>query len=1068
MSSINIKRKCPKGGNPGPCEDVPHVEATRKGLKGTDGKTNYEYCTHTGRRSIFLINLKYGGNRLKIEANDGQLNPFYQQHRVVGEVTTYYHNDYDKNPNFIKAPLVLKVEDAIHKGSYTWYENTGSGIKWKKIEHNGDFPTSDPGQGENDFTKRLDKLTCKLHRLHRVNIGNDNKERGDSYNCDLCKNASVTVKPGVPVNGIYSTFEHTPTEDGKYYLSYGSNLVKYKDSGGSNFIPLEVLSSYPSVTVYYWIGDGGRKNPLLIEVKLSTRESHWYENARYDDNKNDIWRKLGEQETKAFSTGNSDRLKEKLDSLNCIFNGALKIKLGLTSNCHNTRDGRHRDRLRTYIDGTFHRDLSLSIYVYTSREGSVSDLFNVAEIVLAEKKQKFLDGTSFFKDVIKVSSYESKCSPGTPFLLCIESNGNDYKWYWKTKPGNEWEVCPRLAKRPPGSVKDEIGTIFSDAMKSPLKITLCPPSKPPKKGIQIDISQQPKGDESFGMYEVQSSSGEIPIAIMKTVDSPVRGFFRVSHTANMATGSFTLSNNLKGGDGIRGVSNPIDSVSVYYWDGNPGKPILLEINDINGHSKYYSRAEDTNTKQGNWAKRDYESLKHTDLEEMLDDQNCHRNGTIPIDLKYPSDLKPFYKTIKEKITSTSPYLSKKSLFSSAFPLTLRSGSDDYEVEICKVENELSRVTYDGKETTGIEPPGGKVSKLRIYMWKHDPSPNKVPLLAEFLKTDGKHEWFENLGKESTNWATIGDYEANKFYQSGSQDLFTEELISKLDEVSCRIHHTVKIDMSRKNVIRSHCHSGCHPKRIKIKRDIGNLFPKYIGYEHTSATNDKTFTVTSIVYKNEEQRVERGNLNFPLREVSKVTVYFQNCEIGYPVAMQIEKEGEGNRWLKNEDRNGKWKEFSPQNIIETINRATSGLNLCPEFPKQLARTEQSDSENQDVGEYDEQDDESEGENSPPQVSTDHSDSISHQPQSGVDQSPAELSPQQHNADQPNQSNSAASSQDVNTLPQQDDYRASPNKDPNTDHTPYIIASSVLGASGSLTGFAYWIYKRFAGEPWVRQI
>ncbi|EKX72056.1 hypothetical protein BEWA_017350 [Theileria equi strain WA] len=29
-------------------------------------------------------------------------------------------------------------------------------------------------------------------------------------------------------------------------------------------------------------------------------------------------------------------------------------------------------------------------------------------------------------------------------------------------------------------------------------------------------------------------------------------------------------------------------------------------------------------------------------------------------------------------------------------------------------------------------------------------------------------------------------------------------------------------------------------------------------------------------------------------------------------------------------------------------------------------------------------------------------------------------------------------------------------------------AVLGASGSITGFAYWISQRFAGEPWVRQI
>ncbi|EKX72419.1 hypothetical protein BEWA_048860 [Theileria equi strain WA] len=33
-------------------------------------------------------------------------------------------------------------------------------------------------------------------------------------------------------------------------------------------------------------------------------------------------------------------------------------------------------------------------------------------------------------------------------------------------------------------------------------------------------------------------------------------------------------------------------------------------------------------------------------------------------------------------------------------------------------------------------------------------------------------------------------------------------------------------------------------------------------------------------------------------------------------------------------------------------------------------------------------------------------------------------------------------------------------------PSIITSSILGASGSLTGFGWWIYKRSRGDPWVR--
>ncbi|AFZ80304.1 hypothetical protein BEWA_031570 [Theileria equi strain WA] len=949
---IDIRNKCPNNetGSAGPCQDDNRIEVKGGTLKGT----NYEYCTHSWKNSIWIINPNYGGRLLKIEEGvGGKPTSFNIRNPVVWEITTYYHKDYDKNASFIKAPLVLRINNARYGDHYEWYENAGDGIKWKKIDTADGFPKNNKNPVNQNFTEKLNKLACQLHRLHRLNLYK--KDIDPPYNCPICKNARVTVQQESKIKDVYSRFKHILTEDGKYCVYYKDALIKYQESSSGKFTALEVTNKN-HIYVYYWDGDIDHINPLLIEVKLSTVKSNWYENARYGDDKNDKWRKLED----AINLSSPENLKDKLDILSCMFNGTVRIKLGLTSNCHNTRDGRHKDKLKSCVNGIFHKELSISFCEYTPREVSGSDSFHVAEILLGGARQTFPGGTSL-KGVTKVSSYESKCSPGVPFLLCIETGttSKKYQWYWKEEKGDKWKECPKISsEKSPENSKGEIETIFS-VVKGPLKITQCKPSRPLSGGIQMDIKRQPTGDKPYDMYKANSSPGNVPIALVKTLDSPVRGFFRVTHTANMATGSFTLSGTLVGGDGIRGISNPIDSVSVYYWNSNDQTPILLEINDTNGNTKYYSYADNYTVsvrRNGIWAQRGYESLKHTDLEEMLDDQNCHRNITIPIDLKDPANLKPFYKTIEKKAT---PYLRNKRVTPGTSPNLPRGAKRDYEIEICNVKNEISRVTYGGKEITGIEPPRGKSSELRKYKWKHAPdTDSKVPLLVEFISS-GKSSWYENLDKDSLTWASIGDDEDVKIFYSGHppQGPFTEELTEKLDEVSCRVHHTVGIDISRKNTGRSYCHSECYPKKIKVTHLKNPRLPDYNIYEHSPApTGQKTFTVTSIVYGNKEQALEQSNLTFPLREVSKVIVYFPVCNGDHPVAIRVERNGESATWLKNES--GEWMQFNPKDdIIETLNQATSGLNLCPAYPK--PRPQQGDVNGTEDIKSDEEDEDNNG-------------------------------------------------------------------------------------------------------------
>ncbi|AFZ79815.1 hypothetical protein BEWA_026640 [Theileria equi strain WA] len=1115
MSSkyVDIRNKCPNDeiGKVSPCQDDRRIEAIRKSLNGTD----YECCTHTGSRFVLLINLNYGGKRLKIEKG-GVYAQFNARHIVVSEVTIYYHEQYGSNGDHITKPLILRVKSPIR--GYTWYENTGNGVTWRPINGTGKFPKGNTDPASTDFIQRLKDLTCTLHHRHRVNIGEDYKDKGDFYSCDLCSKAKVAVQQGQSVDGIYTKFVHTPhyyTTDEKYYIAYNDILIKFQGSGvRSNLISVS-KKDCTSLSVYYWIGDEHLDNPLLIEVKLSKGESSWYENiGEYGTTKHDIWRKLGEQEAGKLSSSVGE-LKAKLDRLSCIFNETVKIQLGKHSVCHNSRYGGHMDRLNTFYNGMVDSSLKLSAYVYTPNKDSGSCSFHVVEILLAEKKQNFPGGTSFFKDVTKITAYASSCDSSQPFLLCIKSGNSSEKWYKRTST-YAWKDCD--------DIKDQFGEIFSEA-RDTLGIQACPSYKPPKKGVQIKITEKPTGDGVATMY-YDSSSGNTPIFVTKDANNLPHGFFRITHRVSTETGSFTVSNTLGNGDGIREgtTAKPIEGVQyveVYFGNSRSDIPILIAVNKAsNGNFQYYSRAEDTKTGKGIWVQRYYKSLSPAYLDEMLDDQNCTRNGAIPVDLKYPSDLKLFYTDINNRI-GTSPHLKTKFVRKSVTSPDLPQGAKkDYEVETYNINTVISRLTYGGTETIGIDLPGDNVSELRIYKWSKDLK--NIPLLVEFISS-GQSSWYENLGQESFTWRVIRENEATNFYElSGFPSKLDPEFAKKLHSISCKIHHTVKIDISKNSG--RYCHGKCTYKRIKVEKE-DTLFEDYICYEHTSRVDNEKFMVTAITNNGQKQNVD----GLPLINVNRVTVYFSNCSLKTPVMIYIEHGVKGNgrgdsKWLKNEGEQN-WKDVS-QNIpvdgkdgttmTESIKRileeVKTSLKICSGIldtakslqPDLLARAEK-ENEKDDYDDKDESEDEDEEYESPvssqlpaalsqtapsgpPTSETPrHTDNQAAGTQSGssAEGTPGRVSQTAPPAatvlnftvpteditpKPPNHANAAAQSTSVPGL-----GTRPPGSLDSPGGTPSWkvslgsgIATGILGTS-ALACFAGWkLYNRYKGDPWVRQI
>lgn len=1053
LKDIDIRKKCPKeNDDTGTCQDDQSIQADKGDLEGTP---HYGYVTHSGLSGRIIKGLTYSNKPLQIK--NGKITAaFSREYSNLEKVTTYYYTKNNSNADHINVPLIIRVRNK--GGAYHLYINKGGDhTKWEKDSHTGD--TIPANHNTTPYlTKKLNRLTCQLHKLHRIDLKKSDKD--PPYYCTLCSRANVKVKTVTKVREIYTKFEHTLTDDGKYYVTYKDSLIKYQGSSSRYNLISVSKKDCKSVSVYYWDGDDKLNNPLLIEVESSsTRQSIWYENIVEPGGEHDRWKELEPGEATNLYSGNSEKLKERLDSLSCIFNGTVKIQLGKHSACHISNDPRHKDRLNILSDGTFHRELSLSTYVYTHSKIYGNKPFSVTEIFLGDNRQIFPDA-KFFKDVIKVTSCESNCSPGVPFLLCIEytSITEKYRWY-KRSNGDIWQAYPGFYNQSPDSAKTKIGTIFSEAQKT-LKIQACEKKPPPLTGLQIDIRMKPTGDKLATMYKVHSSSGEIPIAVVKILDSPMRGFFRVIHRASTDTGSFTVSKTLGNGDGIRGIAGYVESVSVYFGNSNPSLPILLGIKTSGDKkdTKYYSRTEVARTSRGNWARQNgYDKLTSTDLSDMLDDQNGKRNSTIPIDLKDPVNFEPFYKTIMEK-TGTNPHLKTKSYISSlsdSLYILPKGAKKDYKVEVYQVKGGaiVSRVTYGGKADTDIEPPEGKVSQLRVYKWIHG---GTVPLLVEFISS-GTSDWSENLTKGSLTWAPIGE-EVGKFYNNGS---LQEDLTEKLDEVSCNIHNTVRIDISKKSD--TYCHSGCSTKkRIKVEKSVSNLFTEYLGYEHISAINDQDkFTVTSVWNSKNKQEATGNFPNFPIKDVNKVTVYFPECDGGAPVAIRIEPSHGQSIWLTNKGGKNEWENVSDKirdnnsGITELLNSVKSSSGVCPKLraKAQPSSLQDGDEDARVLDQVSKEEEEDDNENAvdDDEYSYDESSSGLQAPDQG----------KARGSDLPTGPGSAP----AEVIPPQD---AIVGELTTATIVGYVAAGTVLTASGSLTGFAYWIYKRFAGEPWVRQI
>ncbi|EKX72243.1 hypothetical protein BEWA_047070 [Theileria equi strain WA] len=922
---------------------------------GPVGTGDFGYCTHEAIEKKSNIS-KVIWTNVPLE-RVGFLHAFEE----LASVTVYYHKTHDKDRRYINKPLLIRVKGKSYSGTH-WYENVGTydNRRWWRIDKeakSGSYPNRDEYNSCSQFENKLKSVACRLHGLHGINIDISGTQNID---CAVCSEQDyVTFRQENPTKtSSYVRHEYSGKFTEKSILLHRSNQVTYRMISSmrrSYYVQFQLDdSNVQTVSVYYWNDDCAHNNPLLIQVELKGNISFWLENTSVLGNdgkvRHDKWKVLGRDEINRLDKKGPD-LQCKLDVLNCIYNRVVQVNIGEKKSCHETKHYLHRNRISYGYGEVLGTYPVLYAHTYEKSPECNKESFNVSEITVNGQPQNFEPNPLPFKDVKKLLAYVSPCDPKTPFLICVESGDkpkNPYKWYVKQAKGADWEVykdLPGRYEKPPEEAVSDIGNFFQN-VKGTLKLNDCYVSTS-DKGIMFNIRKTLSAGQNSITYTDILDPKSTPVIVTKSDDTPLLGFFKNVHRpATNNSSVFVLNEYLADGSKFQSKIQGVKNFHVYFWNGNDNTPILLGIKkstekDFKYYS-YYGPGE-----HGKWIQGSYEKLVSTDLNYMLDDQNCYRNSAIPINLMEPKNLGVF-KSSKNQ----SKCLTNGLVTPSTQPQLPNGAENYYKVDAYQLSNNkrVSRITFNDNPTNIIPPYNEDGPLLHIYSWKN----SGIPLLVELIRKDGS-DWFENLGEgpDYTKWMKIfrGDEEFYTQESDPTNKTLQDTLTTKLNEVNCRVHGVVQIDISK--TYGRYCHTGCLSGKIKVTPSEEKI-PEYSVYEHAPVGLGKaTFKVSSILYYGVEQRL--GIFSTP-KEISKVKVYFPNCPGGAPVAIKIEQNGEHEIWL--ERTYNKWAENTEKfkgkdenttalkGLLDKIKMDTSACNPSQNPPSQpyLELYENQDSDN----------------------------------------------------------------------------------------------------------------------------
>ncbi|EKX72721.1 hypothetical protein BEWA_012800 [Theileria equi strain WA] len=539
MPLINIKHKCPDGEKSQAttieCSKHKHFKAFLSNVYDDPEDPKYRVCKHT-RNGVRILRLTYDREDLK-NADGGSL--LTSIHTGIEEVSVYYSAEYDKKNNDIDKPLLLKIKD--DKKGIHWYSNADANKKEHEQYEEGEEEKKPPANtrwklipseesasyGENDPTGnlkgKLNGLTCKLHRLHYVDISRKEKS-GTYYRCPVCKKYNVKVT--VTTNGIgggvsgYTKYKHEYGA-GLDSVRYGTTVLEWKDEEeGDEYndtFPLDGVTR--NISVYYWNADVDRKKPLLMEVYIGeTPEGH--------ENTPVPLINIGEQNNKRWTmifdngvpkTLSSDELLPKLQELKCQLFKPVIIDVSVC-------EAREYDNLECKKEECHGKVKVTSVplpgltgytaWRHTYGNNKPGDTFTITKFTGEPSEGNTPEEFFPIWEVKEVITYFSKCgNTNTLFLIYISTkNGDTKKWSEDPCQSGKWKIETKLEGKDlktTNSTTDILKSVLETArLQSESQQQLHTEHKPGVEETEKDKKESSSGkDAQSGAEEEPGRSG---------------------------------------------------------------------------------------------------------------------------------------------------------------------------------------------------------------------------------------------------------------------------------------------------------------------------------------------------------------------------------------------------------------------------------------------------------------------------------------------------------------------------------------------------------------------------------
>ncbi|AFZ79250.1 hypothetical protein BEWA_020970 [Theileria equi strain WA] len=417
--------------------------------------------------------------------------------------------------------------------------------------------------------------------------------------------------------------------------------------------------------------------------------------------------------------------------------------------------------------------------------------------------------------------------------------------------------------------------------------------------LKLDISKK------CGEGDSQCSCSPKPdgIKVSKVTGiTNANGFVALVHKSDKP---FKLLQSLGDDEQLKNDIPSVKTVAVYYWDGDDDfkRPLLLEVETSSGGKQYYYKYEqDECEAQNDTSTWKYNPGNHS-LQERLDDRYCGRNHAIPFDIK---------ELTKNHATGRSACLKKtRSITESTSPPQPHPGGGYtiQEYEVNGSDTKISRVTFGGQDTRGIDPKNDEISKIRLFIQNNVSS--GPPLMLQFMKQDGDSKWFYNQNSDGTDWGSVDNH--SKFYGPGDEP--TEKLTTALDDVRCVRDSAVTLNLSFEN---SETHSSgtkycCRYHDTSVKKvtvtpvQISCMVKdhpssKLTAYKHSIESNMKLagikYYVGSSSNNNDRKNITGPGLDFPISAPVTISAFYCNENGNGPVLIYVDSKGNAAKgWFK---------------------------------------------------------------------------------------------------------------------------------------------------------------------------